>query len=57
MLNATQQLLDTAAAERAYHAQLGTIATREAIVPLERRRQHALAAMVRASGQCRRRDD
>lgn len=50
----TQQLLDTAHAERAYLDQLDTIAVREAIRPLERRRQHALAELVRRQGHCRR---
>jgi hypothetical protein len=53
-VNMTQQLLDTASAERAYLGQLETIAVREAIRPLERRRQHALAELVRQQGRCRR---
>lgn len=54
MTNHTQALLDTATAERAYLGHVDAIAVREAIRPLERRRQHALARLVLASGQCRR---
>lgn len=53
-MNMTQQLLDTAHAERAYLTDMEAIRVREAIRPLERRRQHALAALVVAHGLCRR---
>lgn len=52
--NRLQVTIDEAYEERAYQGQLGIVETREAIRPLERRRQHALAEMVRRSGRCRR---
>lgn len=55
MLNATQALLDQAHAERTYQDDLQAIRVREAIRPLERRRLHVLALMVKAQGNCRRR--
>lgn len=46
MTNSTQQMLEAAAAERAYQAHLDTLTVREAIRPLERRKNLRLAALV-----------
>lgn len=53
-LNPTQASLDAAGAERAYEAALALISTREAVIPIERRRQTRLAALIAMTPICRR---
>lgn len=45
-MNATQQLLDQAHAERVYQADLAALRMREQVRPLERRKNMRLAALV-----------
>ena len=52
--NPTQAALEASAADRGWEAQLSLIATREAVRPLERRRQTRLAALVALTPICRR---
>lgn len=52
--NPTQLVLDEALAERAYACQLSIIGTREAVRPLERRRQLQLARLIALTPICRR---
>lgn len=53
-VNPTQLTVDQAYEERHHQFALDTIRVHESIRPLERRRQHALAALVRSHGFCRR---
>lgn len=52
--NATQDLLETAAATRAYNGSMLALAAREGIRPLERRRLQRLAAFIALTPICRR---
>jgi hypothetical protein len=54
MTNPTQQLLDRASAERAYHAEVDVLDVRQRVRPLERRRLHRLAAFIALTPICRR---
>lgn len=52
--NLLQVAIEQAHAERVYQDDLAAIVVRERIRPLERRRQHVLAQLVKLQGQCRR---
>lgn len=54
--NFTQDALEAAGECRAYEVLLSVVETREAIVPLERRRLHRLARLVSHTPCCRRAD-
>ncbi len=53
-LNPLQLALDAAGDLRAYEGLLNVVVTREAVVPLERRRLTRLAALVALTPICRR---